>query len=56
MAVKIDSMKCNGCGRCEVACPMDAIKVKNGKAVVSEDSCAECGACVSACPQGAISQ
>lgn len=54
MAVKIDKKKCAGCGVCITVCPVGAIKIENGKAVVSND-CVECGACIKVCPQGAIS-
>jgi NAD-dependent dihydropyrimidine dehydrogenase PreA subunit len=53
MAVKADSGKCTGCGKCVSACPMEVIKIRDGKAVIG-DGCVECGACVSACPNGAL--
>ena len=53
MAVKVESDKCNGCGECVSACPLDAIVIKDGKAVV-DDSCAECGACIDVCPNKAL--
>ncbi|MDR3183689.1 MAG: 4Fe-4S binding protein [Planctomycetaceae bacterium] len=55
MAVTIDKNKCTGCGECTQQCPLDALKVEDGKAVVDEGACAECGACVDACPASAIS-
>jgi NAD-dependent dihydropyrimidine dehydrogenase PreA subunit len=54
MAAKVNEGKCVGCGSCESACPVEAIKVEVGKAKVSGD-CIECGACVSECPVEAIS-
>ena len=53
MAVNVDLNKCTGCGECVSACPLDAIVIKDEKAVV-DDSCAECGACIDACPNGAL--
>lgn len=54
MAAKVDSGKCTGCGKCVDACPLDAIKMKSGKAVIGGE-CAECGACLDVCPNRAIS-
>lgn len=53
MAVKIDKDKCDACGSCVEACPVEAIKVKD-KATVNEDECIDCGTCVDECPNGAI--
>ncbi len=53
MAVKIDKEKCTGCTACIDVCPVNAIKIEGGKAVVSED-CILCGACISQCSVGAI--
>jgi ferredoxin len=53
--VKIDEEKCNGCGRCAIACAEGAIKVINGKArLISEIYCDGLGACIGHCPEGAI--
>jgi len=43
---------CLGYGDCEVACPFDAIAVKeNGLPEVDEEKCTGCGLCVKACPR-----
>ena len=54
MIAKVDTQKCTGCGLCVDICPVNAIKVENEKAVIS-DECVGCGACVGQCPVGAIS-
>ncbi len=52
---KINLDSCIGCGRCIDTCPMDAISLVDGKAVIDLDKCANCHACESACPNDAIS-
>ncbi len=54
MAVKVDNQKCSGCGACKDVCPVEAIKIEEGKAVINSD-CVECGACISQCSNQAIS-
>jgi len=45
---------CTGCGVCKIKCPVDAIEIKDGKAVVDEDTCIGCGVCKRFCPTSAI--
>lgn len=54
MAAVVDADKCLGCGACEGACPVAAIKVEGDKAVVDGGACVSCGACAGACPAEAI--
>ncbi|MBW2701539.1 MAG: 4Fe-4S binding protein [Deltaproteobacteria bacterium] len=54
MIVKIESEKCTGCALCIEDCPMAAIELKDGKAVVIAEMCRGCEACVMSCPQEAI--
>jgi|WetSurMetagenome_2_1015567.scaffolds.fasta_scaffold1198258_1 Fe-S-cluster-containing hydrogenase component 2 len=54
MKATVDQEKCTGCGQCVDVCPIEAIGLDNGMAVVS-DECIECWACTDACPMEAIS-
>ncbi len=54
--VHIDQEKCDGCGLCVPSCAEGAIKIVNGKAVLSADNlCDGLGACLGECPKDAIS-
>jgi ferredoxin len=46
--------KCTGCGDCVKVCPVEAIKLKDGKAVIDAGDCIECDACIEECPAEAI--
>ena len=52
--IYVDSEKCAGCGVCEEACPVEAVRVSDGVARIDQDRCNECEACVEACPNEAI--
>ncbi|OGX33441.1 MAG: hypothetical protein A3I43_04180 [Omnitrophica WOR_2 bacterium RIFCSPLOWO2_02_FULL_50_19] len=53
--IKIDELKCDGCGLCVPNCAEGALQIVNGKAkIVSEVYCDGLGACLGHCPQGAI--
>jgi electron transfer flavoprotein alpha subunit len=54
MPIKIIIEKCTGCNLCVEACPFDAIRIINKKAVIDMDRCNLCGACVSVCKLKAI--
>lgn len=44
---------CIGCGRCESLCPLNNIKLTEGRPVWG-DNCTHCMACISLCPKQAI--
>ena len=53
--ITIDQDKCDGCGLCVPSCAEGAIKLVNGKAVLSADNlCDGLGACLGDCPRDAI--
>ncbi|MFH1799661.1 MAG: 4Fe-4S binding protein [Candidatus Omnitrophota bacterium] len=52
--IKIEGKLCNGCGICKEICPVDGIKIIDGKAVANEQ-CIDCGTCIASCASGAIS-
>jgi len=53
-ALKISEAICIGCTHCINVCPTEAIRVKNGKAVLFENRCIDCGECFRVCPVNAI--
>ncbi|MGE5456800.1 MAG: 4Fe-4S dicluster domain-containing protein [Methanococcaceae archaeon] len=53
--VKIDEVKCDGCGNCIPNCAEGALQIIDGKArLLSDLFCDGLGACLGHCPQGAI--
>lgn len=54
MAVKVDKNKCIGCGLCVESCPIGALDLVDGVAVVDPDKCTNMGACVKVCPTNAL--
>jgi iron only hydrogenase large subunit-like protein/uncharacterized Fe-S cluster-containing protein len=47
--------RCRDCYRCLRACPVKAIRMKDGQAYVDEKRCIACGTCIRECPQQAKS-
>lgn len=52
-AVRLDESKCMGCINCIKRCPTQAIRVRNGKAVITKKFCIDCGECIRICPHHA---
>ncbi|WP_423128853.1 [Fe-Fe] hydrogenase large subunit C-terminal domain-containing protein [Gaoshiqia sp. Z1-71] len=53
-ALKVDASKCIGCTHCMQVCPTEAIRIRNGLAVIQQKRCVDCGNCMRACPAHAI--
>ncbi len=60
----VDEALCNGCGRCTIACPVEAMSLvsanegrdtKRRKARLNSEICLGCGVCVRTCPRKALS-
>lgn len=53
-ALKVDAKKCIGCTHCMRSCPTEAIRIRNGLAVIQSQRCVDCGQCMRVCPAKAI--
>jgi hypothetical protein len=45
---------CVGCGKCEEICPVKAIRIVKGKAVLERHKCIGCAECIAVCPTQAM--
>ncbi|MGI6205802.1 MAG: [Fe-Fe] hydrogenase large subunit C-terminal domain-containing protein [Anaerovoracaceae bacterium] len=52
-SVRLDRDKCMGCTNCIKNCPTQAIRVRNGKAVIISERCIDCGECIRICTHNA---
>ena len=52
-SVCLDVKKCIGCTTCVRHCPTEAIRIKDGHAVINQERCIDCGECIKMCPKKA---
>jgi iron only hydrogenase large subunit-like protein len=53
-AIEVGTDKCRGSMHCMRVCPTEAIRIREGKALILEDRCIDCGDCIRVCPERAI--
>ncbi len=46
--------RCTGCGFCARSCPVNAIEIRNGRAVMRKGRCIMCLCCHELCPENAV--
>ncbi len=52
-SVLLDESKCTGCTTCIRHCPTEAIRIRDGHAVIQSDRCIDCGECIRHCAHNA---
>lgn len=52
-SVLLSEDKCKGCTHCLRRCPTEAIRIRDGKAVIKSERCIDCGECIRLCPYSA---
>ncbi|MEN6414327.1 MAG: [Fe-Fe] hydrogenase large subunit C-terminal domain-containing protein [Veillonellales bacterium] len=52
-SVRLIADRCKGCVICAKRCPMEAIRIRGGKAQITESRCIDCGECIRRCPNHA---
>ena len=52
-SVLLDESKCTGCTTCLKHCPTEAIRIRDGRALINPQRCIDCGECIRVCPHKA---
>lgn len=52
-SVQLEIEKCTGCTTCLRHCPTEAIRIRDGRAVINQERCIDCGECIRVCPNKA---
>ncbi|MCX7779504.1 MAG: 4Fe-4S binding protein [Negativicutes bacterium] len=52
-SVRLTAHHCKGCVNCIKRCPTEAIRIRGGKAQITEARCIDCGECIRRCPNHA---
>jgi len=52
-SVSLDVSACTGCTTCLKHCPTEAIRIRDGHAVINPHRCIDCGICIRNCPNHA---
>ncbi|MBE6934961.1 MAG: 4Fe-4S dicluster domain-containing protein [Ruminococcaceae bacterium] len=52
-SVSLEPEKCKGCTMCLKHCPTEAIRIRDGRAVINSEICIDCGECIRVCPHKA---
>lgn len=52
-SVFLETEKCKGCTNCLKRCPTEAIRIRDGHAVINPADCIDCGECIRVCEQKA---
>lgn len=55
MNIKINKIRCTGCGLCVGECTRQHLSIVDGTAVFDGVDCIQCGHCLAVCPQNAVS-
>lgn len=53
-SIRVDTEKCDGRMKCMRVCPTQAIRIRDGKAMIIDEKCIDCGECITVCPHDAI--